>query len=686
MSLKAKLISTISAFVLILTIVIVAVWAATQANVSLGGTINFQATNVYAKVSGTVTGMDSNPTLPPLIFSVGEEASQETVIEQWNNLDLVFKTSGTPIEIEVTVENLSDERSLGVSIQNQIASIENVNISITKGEGEASTSATLSPSTGSGTSTVTFLVTVSLQNPNVSVTDAIYDILIKLTDESQMKQINVYSNDPSLGTVSGGGLYAAGSTATLSASPEDGKTFIAWASSTNPEEMEILSVSQTFSFEVSDDSANAIYALFNETTASLTEGEYTYTLYNEAKLAEVSGVQDNKSIASATISQFVQNNSFKVFSIGNLAFVSCTNLNQIEIPEGIAIIKLRAFFDCISLTNLTLPSSIKSIELSAFQNCNQLQEVTILGNIESLDEYAFVGTTVEKLTIDGGVTKLPEGLFEANNFTSLSEIVVEAGSTLTAELPSYETWTKNGGDEPQTNFSGEGTYTRPVVVKSYHATLYTTDAGGTTELDAEVNIYTDMTAELKYTITRDDGTSTVTLKGEYTKFVNFGYISNLTYFSVNNEGGEVMEWKEGDPEDSELYAMAVFIAEEVWIFDNFVYFAEASGFADDYTPSETDQIIGGTFGVIRGLTGSETISELFGAGGQGAMTFLDRYASGDSSVQANFVSAGNYTVISLDGEATTDQTTVSLGYHTLEISFQLNGETVTATVSFIASS
>ena len=683
MSLKAKLISTISAFVLILTIVIVAVWAASTANVSLGGTVNFQATNVYAKVTGTVTGMDSNPTLPTLIFSEGEDASEEPDIEKWNNLDLVFNTAGTPIEIEVTVENLSDERSLGVSIQNQIASIENIDISITSG-GEASTSATLSPSTGSGTSTVTFLVTVSLQNSNVSVTDAIYNILIRLTDESQMKQINVYSNDPSLGTVSGGGLYAPGATVTLSASPEDGKTFIAWASSTNPEEMEILSVSQTFSFEVSDDSANAIYALFNETTASLTEGEYTYTLYNEVKLAEVSGVQD-KSIASATISQFVQNNSFKVFSIGNLAFVSCTNLNQIEIPEGIAIIKLRAFFDCISLTNLTLPSSIKSIELSAFQNCNQLQEVTILGNIESLDEYAFVGTTVEKLTIDGGVTKLPEGLFEANNFTSLSEIVVEAGSTLTAELPSYETWTKNGGDEPQTNFSGEGTYTRPVVVKSYHATLYTTDAGGTTELDAEVNIYTDMTAELKYTITRDDGTSTVTLKGEYTKFVNFGYISNPTYLSTN-EGGEVMEWKEGDSEDSELYTMAVFIAEGVWIFDNFVYYAEASGFADDYTPSGTDQIIGGTFGVIRGLTGSETISELFGAGGQGAMTFLDRYASGDSSVQANFVSAGNYTVISLDGEAATDQTTVSLGYHTLEISFQLNGETVTATVSFVSSS
>ena len=53
-----------------------------------------------------------------------------------------------------------------------------------------------------------------------------------------------------------------------------------------------------------------------------------------------------------------------------------------------------------------------------------------------------------------------------------------------------------------------------------------------------------MTAELKYTVTEDGGTSTVTLKGEYTKFDNFGYISNPTYLSTN-EGGKVMEWKEG---------------------------------------------------------------------------------------------------------------------------------------------
>ena len=55
MTLKTKLISSISAFVLILTMLIVGVWAASTANVTLGGTIGFQASNVYAKISATIT-------------------------------------------------------------------------------------------------------------------------------------------------------------------------------------------------------------------------------------------------------------------------------------------------------------------------------------------------------------------------------------------------------------------------------------------------------------------------------------------------------------------------------------------------------------------------------------------------------------------------------------------------------
>ena len=516
MSLKAKLISTISAFVLILTIVIVAVWAATQANVSLGGTINFQATNVYAKVSGTVTGMDSNPTLPPLIFSVGEEASQETVIEQWNNLDLVFKTSGTPIEIEVTVENLSDERSLGVSIQNQIASIENIDISITSG-GEASTSATLSPSTGSGTSTVTFLVTVSLQNPNVSVTDALYDILIKLTDESQMKQINVYSSSDLI-SVTGGGLYQIGDVVTIECNMEEAyeNNFIPMYLAINSFDGPIVATSDrpmdfkgqlSLTIVIEEDTPTSYY-LMNYNLQEMvpnenyfeyldTETNYQYLLFKtgEQNIALLmNGVINSEAELEVPNTCSYNGEQFKVVYAqfnGGSEFASLTRLT---IPENLVYLDLR--LDATGVVNLQeiivdsnnpvfedrgingifnkfskslfrgcnstiIPEDIREIEDSAFRDCSNLAEISINGNISTLDSSAFSGcSNLTKLTLGSNVTSLPDSLFGTNNLTNLTEIVVEAGSTLSAALPTYGTWVKDGGSETVTNFSGAGTYTR----------------------------------------------------------------------------------------------------------------------------------------------------------------------------------------------------------------------------------
>ena len=50
MSAKVKLISFISAFVLLLGIVIIGVLSAEKVKVNIGGSVSFNATNVYAKV------------------------------------------------------------------------------------------------------------------------------------------------------------------------------------------------------------------------------------------------------------------------------------------------------------------------------------------------------------------------------------------------------------------------------------------------------------------------------------------------------------------------------------------------------------------------------------------------------------------------------------------------------------
>ena len=265
MSLKAKLVSVISAFVLILTVAIVSVWAVSQANVTMSGTVGFKADNVYAKISAEITGMDPKPTLPTLIFSEGEDASKETEIEKWNNLNLVFNTAGTPIEIEVTVENLSAERALYAKIDDQIGVVANLTKTVTSSSQDALGRYIEVPISSS----ISYTITLSPTNPNKSVNGE-YKYLITLVDETEIDNvtanIQVSSNQTDLGSVTGGGSYDLGDTVTLVATSSDSNTFLAWATSTDPNTMEILSRSTTYSFELTMDSPRTYYALFNETT------------------------------------------------------------------------------------------------------------------------------------------------------------------------------------------------------------------------------------------------------------------------------------------------------------------------------------------------------------------------------------------------------------------------------------
>ena len=56
MTLKVKLTSTIAAFVLVLGLLIMGVFASPTATINLGGSISFKATDVHATVQGKITG------------------------------------------------------------------------------------------------------------------------------------------------------------------------------------------------------------------------------------------------------------------------------------------------------------------------------------------------------------------------------------------------------------------------------------------------------------------------------------------------------------------------------------------------------------------------------------------------------------------------------------------------------
>src|SRR5699024_9331205 len=88
----------------------------------------------------------------------------------------------------------------------------------------------------------------------------------------------------------GSGEYVIGTPVTLNASIKPGSEFLGWATSTDVNNMEILSTSQFYSFYLEEDSPTTYYALFNSTTTTeQTVGNLVYTFYNEANLASVTG-------------------------------------------------------------------------------------------------------------------------------------------------------------------------------------------------------------------------------------------------------------------------------------------------------------------------------------------------------------------------------------------------------------
>ena len=185
MSAKVKLISFISAFVLVLGIMIIGVLSAEQVKVNIGGSVSFNATNVYAKVSGNISGAETgNKTFSTLTYSASETTGDES---DWTNLALEFTETPDPIVITITVENLSTQRTLTVNLENTLQG-EGLDIAVTS-ESDSYTSGTnveLPVSTGDGSSTTTFTLILTVANPDQSLTDVSFGYILNMYDESSV--------------------------------------------------------------------------------------------------------------------------------------------------------------------------------------------------------------------------------------------------------------------------------------------------------------------------------------------------------------------------------------------------------------------------------------------------------------------------------------------------------------------
>ena len=115
--------------------------------------------------------------------------------------------------------------------------------------------------------------------------------------------------------------------------------------------------------------------------------------------------QQNSSAISGTVNipsaVTYNNNTYSVTAIGDYAFIVCTSLTSVTIPNGITSIGQGAFFGCSGLTSISIPNSVTSIGAEAFRSCSFVS-VTIPNSVTSIDKYTFWGcsglTSVKCLT------------------------------------------------------------------------------------------------------------------------------------------------------------------------------------------------------------------------------------------------------------------------------------------------
>ncbi len=188
MSLKAKLVTSISAFALVLALLIVGVLAASSVTVNMGGQISFTASDVHARVTINVEGTAAHDTTDDatylFTYDADEEANGATLVTgnsaDWTSKSWTFDDART-ITVTVKIENLDASRSIDVTFvapEDNDTTVIGANLTCAT----TSTGTNVASATIAGSGDLTYTMTFTITDQNASVSNAAWGAVLTLAN------------------------------------------------------------------------------------------------------------------------------------------------------------------------------------------------------------------------------------------------------------------------------------------------------------------------------------------------------------------------------------------------------------------------------------------------------------------------------------------------------------------------
>jgi len=112
-----------------------------------------------------------------------------------------------------------------------------------------------------------------------------------------------------------------------------------------------------------------------------------------------------------------------VISLGDSAFLSCTGLTSVTIPNSVTSLGNSVFASCASLASVTIGANVTSLGDSVFSGCTSLISVTIPNSVTSLGDSVFAScASLASVAIGANVTSLGDSVF--SGCASLASVTI----------------------------------------------------------------------------------------------------------------------------------------------------------------------------------------------------------------------------------------------------------------------